>query len=260
MNKKTRLNLIFITLKFLKAKNHMFLMSDENRKPLNVVAVFAHPDDEAGVIGTLANHADRGDNVYVIFLTRGENASSLCCSPEEIMEIRAGHARKIEKILGAEYRLMDLPDSGVHPSVENAKKLTGHFKEIKPDIIITWSQSNQLGTGHPDHRYTYTITLDAISYERYKNDSHMHEPHRSNISLYTNYFATDSKQKPFFVDVTKQFDKIMTVLDAYSEAYGQWPVKKYVTAQLMMYGRMAGVMYAEAYNKILWRTAQPYLY
>ena len=175
----------------------MFIMSEEKDKPLNVVAVFAHPDDEAGVIGTLANHADRGDNVYAIFLTRGENASSLCCSPEEIIDIRTGHAKKIEQILNAEYRLLDLPDSGVHPSVENARKLAGHFKEIKPDIIITWSQSNQLGVGHPDHRYTYTITLDVISYARYKNEHHSHEPHRSVVSLYTNYFAMDSNQKPF---------------------------------------------------------------
>ena len=235
-------------------------MSKEENKKLNVVAVFAHPDDEAGVIGTLANHADRGDNVYAIFLTRGENATSLCCSPDEIIKVRTGHARQIEKILGAEYRLLDLPDSGVQPSIENAKKLALHFKELKPDIVITWSQAPNLGIGHPDHRYTYSITLDAISYARYKNDKHKFPPHREPIGLYTNYFAVGNPDKPFFVDVTNQYDKIMAVLDVYIEAYGQWPVKQYITAQLAMNGRMAGVTYAEAYNKILWRTAQPYLY
>jgi LmbE family N-acetylglucosaminyl deacetylase len=230
-------------------------------KPLNVVAVFAHPDDEAGLIGTLANHAERGDNVYAIFLTRGENASSLCCTPEEIMEIREGHARKIEKLLGVEYRLLDIPDSGVRATAENAKKLAKHFKEIKPDIIITWSQNEQIGVGHPDHRYTYTITLDALSYCRYRNNADEFEPHRKPIALFTNYFINFEKSgRPFFVDVTNQFDKIMAVLDVYSEAYGEWPVKQYVITQLMMYGQIAGVKYAEAFNKILWRTAQPYLY
>ncbi|NHJ47781.1 MAG: PIG-L family deacetylase [Asgard group archaeon] len=233
----------------------------EKKNPLNVVAVFAHPDDEAGLIGTLANHSEKGDNVYAIFLTQGENASSLCCSPEEIIKIRTGHARKIEKILGAEYRLLDLPDSGVFPSVENAKKLAVHFKEIKPDILITWSQHDQIGLGHPDHRYTYTITLDAISYCRYKNPSDSFEPHRAPLSFYTNYFMDfDKPARPFFVDVTNQYEKIMAVLDVYADAYGEWPVKRFVTNQLMMYGRMAGVKYAEAFNKILWRTAQPYLF
>ncbi len=235
-------------------------MTEKKVKPINVVAVFAHPDDEAGVIGTLANHAEKGDNVYVISLTRGENASSLCCSPEEIIKIRTGHAKEIEKILGAEYRLLDLPDSGVHPSVENANKLAVHFKEIKPDIIITWTQAPQLGIGHPDHRYTYNITLDAISYARYKNNDHEHLPHREPIGLYTNYFAVGNPDKPFFVDVSNQYEKIMSVIDVYIEAYGQWPIKDYITAQLVMQGRMAGVKFAEAYNKILWRTAQPYLY
>ena len=236
-------------------------MLENKNEPLNIVAVFAHPDDEAGIIGTMANHSERGDNVYAIFLTRGENASSLCCKPEEIMEIRAGHAKKIEKILGAKYRLLDLPDSGVSPSVENAKKVAEHLKELKPDIIITWSQNEQLGTGHPDHRYTYQITLDAISYSRYKNEESKFQPHRKAISLYTNYFATGNVlMKPFFVNVSSQMEKIMEVLDVYLEAYGQWPVKEYIKAQLRMNGSIAGVPYAEAYNKILWRTAQDYLY
>ena len=32
---------------------------NDNYIPLNVVAVFAHPDDEAGAVGTLMNHSDR---------------------------------------------------------------------------------------------------------------------------------------------------------------------------------------------------------
>ncbi|MCF2142188.1 MAG: PIG-L family deacetylase [Candidatus Heimdallarchaeota archaeon] len=236
-------------------------MTEVNGKPLNILAVFAHPDDEAGVIGTLANHVQRGDNVHVIFLTQGENSSSLCCSPEEIKEIRAGHAKKIEKILGAKYHLLNFPDSAVRPSVENAKILAAHFKELKPDIVITWSQSDQLGTGHPDHRATFTITLDALSYCRYRNPVDKYKPHRKLVALFTNYFPNSRRtESPYFVDVTKQFDIIMDVLDIYAEAYGEWPVKEYITSQLVMYGRMAGVKYAEAFNKIIWRTALPYLF
>lgn len=237
------------------------MTKNEQKEPLNIVAVFAHPDDEAGVIGTMANHSERGDNVYAIFLTKGENASSLCCSPEEISEIRTGHARKIEKILNAEYRLLDLPDSGVRPTEENARKLAEHFRELKPDIIITWTQSEQIGVGHPDHRYTYQIVLDAISYARYKSTESKYEPHRESISLYTNYFYENEKfGKPFFVDVSTQLETIMKVLDVYKEAYGEWNVQEFVKVQLAMNGRAAGVQYAEAYHKILWGNALPYLY
>ncbi|NHJ86796.1 MAG: PIG-L family deacetylase [Asgard group archaeon] len=237
------------------------MTSLNDKKSLKIVAVFAHPDDEASIIGTLANHSKRGDKVYGIFLTQGENASSLCCSPDEIKTIRAGHARKIEKIIGAEYRILDLPDSAVFPSVENGKKVAMHFKEIKPDIIITWSRSEQLGLGHPDHRYTHQIVLDATSYARYKNPDCPYEPHRTPMSLFTTYSPIDNNlDKPFFVDVSEQYETIMAVLDVYREAYGQWPVKNFIEAQLVTFGRMAGVKYAEAFTKILWRTAQPYLF
>ncbi len=233
----------------------------EKKDPINVVAVFAHPDDEAGIIGTLANHAQKGDNVHAIFLTRGENASSLCCTPEEIMEIRGGHVKQIEAILGVKYHLLDLPDSGVHPSVENAKRLAGHFKELQPHIVITWCQSEQIGVGHPDHRYTYDITLDALSYCRFKNPDDKHDPHRDKLALFTTYFVNSHRPEGlFFVDVSQQLDKIMAVVDVYIKAYGEWPVKEYIKAQLMINGRMVGVDYAEAFNKILWRTAQPYLF
>ena len=159
---------------------------------LNVVAVFAHPDDEAGAVGTLMNHSDRGDNVYVILLTHGENASSLQGTHDEITLIRQGHVNKIEKIVGAQYRLLDLPDSAVFPSVENAKKLARIFKQLKPDIVITWEKSHNVGTGHPDHRYTHDITLDAISYARYNDDEDNLTPNRKPISLYTPMISLDS--------------------------------------------------------------------
>ncbi len=227
---------------------------------LNVVAVFAHPDDEAGAVGTLMNHSDRGDKVYVILLTHGENASSIKGTHEEIMLVRQGHVNKIEKIVGAQYRLLDLPDSGVFPSVENAKKLAKIFKQLKPDIIITWGKSSNIGTGHPDHRYTYDITLDAISYARYNSEEDNFEPNRKPVSLYTPYIGLDSAlDNCVFVDVTHQQDRIMEFFDVYEEAYGEWPVRAYKISGMLMIGRIGYVKYGEAFKKITWRSARQFL-
>jgi len=63
---------------FLITERDCKLMND-NHKPLNVVAVFAHPDDESGAVGTLMNHSDRGDNVYVVMLTHvNDRQNGLC--------------------------------------------------------------------------------------------------------------------------------------------------------------------------------------
>ncbi|MHA1303041.1 MAG: PIG-L deacetylase family protein [Candidatus Heimdallarchaeaceae archaeon] len=234
----------------------------DDEKSLNVVAVFAHPDDEAACIGTLANHVEKGDKVDVIFLTQGENASSLCCSPEEIKEIRKGHVKKIEQILGAKYHLLDLPDSGVFPSVTNAKKLATLFKQLKPNIVITWGKYIRIGAGHPDHRYTFDIVLDAISYARYKDSNDKYPPHRAPISLYTSMLGLEGQGEgsTVFIDVSNQLEKIEAVLKVYEEAYGQWPVFQFKSASMLLVGRLAGKgNYVEVFKKLTWRAPRKYL-
>ena len=233
---------------------------NEQDQPLNIVAIFAHPDDEAGAVGTLMNHSDRGDNVYVILLTHGENASSLEGTHEEITMIRQGHVNKIEKIIGAQYRMLNLPDSGVFPSVENAKKVARILKQLKPDIIITWGKSYTTGTGHPDHRYTFDIVIDAISYARYNEDGNNTKPHRKPISLYVPYLGDEPLlQSSVYVDVTEQHDRIMQFFDVYEEAYGEWPVRAYKLAGMLTTGRMSYTKYAEVFKKINWRKPRKYL-
>lgn len=50
-------------------------MADSATSRKCVFACFAHPDDEVGALGTLANHADRGDRVVLGWMTCGENTS-----------------------------------------------------------------------------------------------------------------------------------------------------------------------------------------
>ncbi len=45
-------------------------MADSEKK--TIISLFAHPDDELGAIGTLANHAERGDRVIMAWTTCGE--------------------------------------------------------------------------------------------------------------------------------------------------------------------------------------------
>ena len=50
-------------------------MADSVSSRKTVFACFAHPDDEVGALGTLANHVDRGDRVVLAWMTSGENTS-----------------------------------------------------------------------------------------------------------------------------------------------------------------------------------------
>ncbi|MEW6420340.1 MAG: PIG-L family deacetylase, partial [Deinococcota bacterium] len=56
---------------------------------MRIMAVFAHPDDEIGCIGTLAKHAARGDEVMLVWTTLGELASQFGDTPhEEVRRVR----------------------------------------------------------------------------------------------------------------------------------------------------------------------------
>ena len=69
------------------------------------MAVFAHPDDEIGAAGTLALHAQKGDRVMLVWMTRGELASQFGDTPEEeVARVREGHGAYVAGLIGAEHR------------------------------------------------------------------------------------------------------------------------------------------------------------
>ena len=150
-----------------------------------LLAIFSHPDDELGCAGSLANHSDAGDDVYLLFLTRGENATTIPGTPEEKMRIRKKHSEEIEEILGVKVLFLDFPDSRIQYTMEGAYKIAEELKRIRPNAIITWNQVKRLGAGHPDHRNTSKLVYDAISYARYNTSGSKFEPVRLPMTLYT---------------------------------------------------------------------------
>ncbi|MHA2092977.1 MAG: PIG-L deacetylase family protein, partial [Candidatus Kariarchaeaceae archaeon] len=101
-----------------------------------VLAIFAHADDELGCAGTLANHTSMGHEVVLAFLSKGENSSTVTGNPDEIKQKRKDMTSKIEEILGVSVRYLNLEDSKIAYSVENAYQVAELIKEIRPGVII----------------------------------------------------------------------------------------------------------------------------
>lgn len=144
-----------------------------------IVAVFAHPDDEAfGAGGTLAKYAQEGDTVKLICATRGE--AGLNRLDEEDLE-RLGEIRMIELRNACEKLGIDPPiflgyrDSGMAGTPENqhaeslnlapleevAAKIRGYLEELQPDAVITFERYGWYG--HPDHVKVYQAVRDALN-------------------------------------------------------------------------------------------------
>jgi len=224
---------------------------DTNEDKKTLLAIFAHSDDELNCVGTMANYSDAGHNVVLAFLTKGENASTLKGNAQEIMEKRRKHTQSIEKLLGVKVRFLDFIDSNIENTVENGYKVAEFLKEIKPDIIITWSKFDRVGGGHPDHRNCSDIVRDAISYARYKRNGSNFEPYRETIDFYTyTNPMQNSSNRLTYVDITDQVERIKDFINIYKEAYGDWPVDDFKQSSMISNGLQSGVKYAEVFEVI----------
>lgn len=214
-----------------------------------VLAVFAHPDDELTTVGTLANHSQRGDRTMLVWMTYGEEATTITGSHKEKAQIRERHSMKVGALLGVETRILGFRDSHVPRTVESAYVVADLIREVKPTIIITWGVFWQPGAGHPDHRNTAYNVLDAISYARFPLEGSKFPPHRERVGIY----MIRTPESPFpvhYVDIEGHEETLRKFIAIYSELYGDWQVEQFSLALARMNGIEAGCNLAEAYNVI----------
>ena len=76
-----------------------------------LLAIFAHPDDEGAVAGTLAYYARQGVHVALICATKGEAgeiSDPSLATPENLGEVREAELRCACKVIGiAELHLLN---------------------------------------------------------------------------------------------------------------------------------------------------------
>jgi len=213
-----------------------------------LLAVFAHPDDEASCVGTLANHSDAGDAVRLLWLSRGENTTALRMDREAKIRERGRQAEQVGALLGAVTGFLDFPDAGIVHTRENALVVGEVIRSWKPTIVITWSRSRAVGAGHPDHRNTHAIVLDAVSYARFPLTAGQ-EVHREHMSVYLTHEARP-RYPVRLVDVSHQEERIRSFFAIYEGMYGKWPVEELVFANLTRNGLTAYCRLAEAFQYI----------
>ncbi|WP_435882068.1 PIG-L deacetylase family protein [Streptomyces kronopolitis] len=131
----------------------------------NLLAVLAHPDDEALMCGgVLAQHAEAGARTAVVTATwaadtprAGELADSLTALGLSEPPRMLGYAdHRVPESAPDRPRWCDVPLD------EAVGQLVAHIRQVRPDIVITHDAYGQL-TGHPDHRHTHRMTLIAAT-------------------------------------------------------------------------------------------------
>ena len=137
-------------------------------RPLRLMAVLAHPDDESlGFGGTLAKYAREGVEIHLVTATRGERGrfgeSGEKPPPELVGRVREAELREAARALGiCEVSFLDYSDGELDKANvrEAVSKIAGHLRRVRPDVVVTFGPEG--GYGHPDHIAISQFTTAAV--------------------------------------------------------------------------------------------------
>ena len=219
---------------------------------VDVLAIGAHPDDvELTIGGTIAKLADRGRNVVMADLTRGEMGS------RGSAEVRAQEAERAAEILGVTQRVnLDLGDGALQDNLENRSRLVELVREFRPRIIF----ANHWNDLHPDHTAVGLLVrsvMYASGFFRYPAEG---EPFRTREVLF--YMAHLPFEPSLVVDVTDYHQQKMDAIRCYqSQLHRDWdgePETNISKPDFLLrlesrarhYGGMIGVEFGEPFTML----------
>lgn len=222
------------------------------RRPLTLLAGFAHPDDELGAAGALLAQRARGDRVVIVWLTRGERTEAFGpLSIDEVARRREAQGHEAGRILGADTIFLDLPDTGITYDRETVVRLAKLICEIQPDGLLTWGDTWIRGMRHPDHRRCGELFRDAVTFARVAKVVAPLEPHRRPVPVFT-LRDTHSNLPVAAVDVTPHREGIAELARHYRAGVG-FGDEAWLERRLRTAGQNWGLVHAEEFDA--WESA-----
>jgi N-acetyl-1-D-myo-inositol-2-amino-2-deoxy-alpha-D-glucopyranoside deacetylase len=152
-------------------------------RPLTLMTVHAHPDDETiGTGGSMAKAVRDGRRVVLVTGTRGEMGEIVVPemdTPENHRRLGELRAAELEAAMGdlgvTEWENLGYRDSDMMGRVgnqdarsfwqadvdEGARRLTWLVRKHRPDVMTTYNDFG--GYGHPDHIRTHDVAVRAFA-------------------------------------------------------------------------------------------------
>jgi LmbE family N-acetylglucosaminyl deacetylase len=220
---------------------------------VSVLVVAAHPDDEVlGCGGTVARHADDGEDVFVAILGEGITSrynDRAQADPALITDLRAASERAV-KVLGArDLFLYDLPDNRFDtvPLLDIVKIVEELVDRLQPSVVYT-HHAGDLNIDHPTClRAVLTATRPASNPVREVNTFEV--PSASDWAF--NRFA--SFRPNVFVDIAPTLERKIEAMELYESEARLFPhprSPKALEALARQRGSMVGLEAAEAFELV----------
>src|SRR5688500_9106370 len=133
---------------------------------VDILAVFAHPDDvELTVGGTLLKMKSLGYRTGALDVTQGEMGT------RGTVESRAAEAVDAARIMKLDVREnLGLPDGHVFADDNSRTKLVRVLRRLKPKVILTHQENDP----HPDHNHIVQLVRESArlaSMRRYDEET-----------------------------------------------------------------------------------------
>jgi len=176
-------------------------------RPLDVLAIGAHPDDvELGCGGTLAVLAAAGRRVGILHLTCGEAGT------RGTAEQRRHEAEAAAEALGAaELLFLDCGDGSFRREPAEEDALIDVLRRHRPEVVLAPTPSDR----HPDHGRAHRLVEDACFYAGLAARAPETETPPYRPGAVHAYMQHDHFEPSFIVDVTAGWAAKQRALDAY---------------------------------------------
>ena len=218
-----------------------------------VLVVAAHPDDEVlGCGGTIARHADSGDQVQVVIIAEGSTSRQQQRDRSQVVDELSALAKAAQaagSILGAAgVELLDLPDNRLDSldRLDLIKQIEERIDRHKPQVVYV----HHVGDVNVDHRRLHEAVVTACR----PTPGHVVKRLLSfEVASSTEWQPPGSAsafQPNWFVDISDQWERKREALVVYSSEMRDWPHARSLEAveHLARWrGAQVGVEAAEAF-------------
>jgi bacillithiol biosynthesis deacetylase BshB1 len=174
---------------------------------VDVLAVFAHPDDmELTVGGTLLKMKSLGYTTGALDVTQGEMGT------RGTVEGRAEEAREAARILKLDVREnLELPDGHVWVTEETRTKLVRALRRLKPKVILT----QQFDDPHPDHNHIAQLVRESARLASMQKYDGEFGQARINVPMIAHNVFSYRVVPSFIVDISEFLEQKMDAIRAH---------------------------------------------
>ena len=177
--------IILCALTLFKCESPKQEIAAQDNASKTILAIFAHPDDEASVGPVLARYASEGVNVYLATATDGRlgvNKHAGIPAGDSLAAVRKSELQCAAEKLGINPPIM----FGLHDQLKMGEGMAAFnlqmdslrrgvvklFNELKPDVVLTWNSSGW--TGHHDHRLVGAVVTEVFESKKWSFPSQLY--------------------------------------------------------------------------------------